>query len=84
MMTREESTRAHNATCCAGCGAAKPVGQPLCTACLRVLPNHMRSDVLFTKRNEGLERKLEEAIRCAKQRRMTASEVGAGQHTRRL
>ncbi len=81
MMTTAEAVRLQNATCCPSCGRAKECGRSLCRECMIVLPPHVRDALLFAKR-EKLAPRYEEAIRCAVQRRQSASVVNAGRHTR--
>lgn len=70
----------HSATC-PTCLGPKVKRTHFCNSCYRVLPAHMAQSLRLPIGN-GREKAYDEAKRCVRQRRATASDVGAGRHTR--
>lgn len=82
MMTTAEIVRELHSAVCPVCHREKVKRVALCGTCLNVLPPHMR-DGLRKSFGMGFEQAYEQAKRCAQERRLTASQVGAGRHAKR-
>ncbi len=78
-MTLPEALAELAATVCSACGYEKRSGHSFCRGCYNMLPPHMQA-ALYRKSEYA--RRHEEAKRCIAQRRLKASEVGAGRFTK--
>lgn len=81
MMTAAEIVRELHSAVCPSCHAPKEKKAALCSRCYVTLPEHMRAELRLPI-GKGFEAAYENARRCAKQRRVPASGVRAGRHTR--
>lgn len=78
-MTLAQALEERASTTCPGCGHEKRSGHSFCRGCYNMLPPHMQK-ALYQKREYA--QRHEEAKRCIAQRRLKASEVGAGRFTK--